>query len=349
MDLASAAKADGHTVTILIGGNGIFYKKLRNHGLNVRRMRFMIRSINPFQDLLSFFECLDQIKKIKPDIIHLHSTKAGVLGRLASAITKVPSVYTAHGWAFTDGVSIFRRNLAILIEKFVSKFCCYVICVSDYDLRLAKVVRAVSAKKLVLIHNGVPDLKNALQIENKKEGVTKLVIVARLDAPKLHEMLFFALSNVNNATWSLDVVGDGPNRDALSQLATQLGLTEKINFWGSCEDVSSRLCVADVFILVSAWEGLPLSIIEAMRAGLPVIASDVGGVSELIQDGKNGYLIPRNDENCLTEKIEFLLKNKTVRQDMGRIGREKYENEFSFDLMYKKTINVYELAIFHEK
>lgn len=132
---------------------------------------------------------------------------------------------------------------------------------------------------------------------------------------------------------------------AAIDLASSLGIAGKVLFSGACNDVSSRLAASDVFILISRWEGLPLTILEAMRAGLPVIASDVGGVAEAVQDGETGYLIKRDATGLLVERLGLLLADAEMRRRMGEAGRLRYESDFTFSLMLDKTIAVYEEAL----
>jgi len=103
-----------------------------------------------------------------------------------------------------------------------------------------------------------------------------------------------------------------------------------------------RLAASQVFILASRWEGLPISIIEAMRAGLPVVATDIGGVSELVVDGQTGYLVPRGDSETLARRLSLLCKDASLRKRMGQAGRRRYESSFTFDRMYRETLEVYE-------
>ena len=121
-----------------------------------------------------------------------------------------------------------------------------------------------------------------------------------------------------------------------------LGLQEHIHFSGEVHDVPARLAQSSLFVLVSRWEGLPRSIIEAMRAGLPVVASDVGGVRELVEDGVTGYLVPSGDVALLRQWLQELIESPTLRTQMGQAGRRRFEEQFQFEAMFQKTLGVYE-------
>jgi glycosyltransferase involved in cell wall biosynthesis len=175
--------------------------------------------------------------------------------------------------------------------------------------------------------------------------IVRFVMVARFEAPKNQLSLLRAFAALPSERWCLELIGDGPQMQAAIDLATSLGLADNVIFSGACIDVSSRLAASDVFILISRWEGLPLTILEAMRAGLPVIASDVGGVAEAVQDGETGYLIKRDATGLLVERLGLLLADAEMRRRMGEAGRLRYEADFTFSLMLNKTIAVYEEAL----
>ena len=150
-----------------------------------------------------------------------------------------------------------------------------------------------------------------------------------------------ALATISNLPWVLELIGDGPLTGAAQERAVALGLTDRVVFSGLCNDVPARLARSDLFVLVSDWEGLPLSILEAMRSGLPVVASDVGGVAESVNDGVTGFLVPRGDKAMLADRLSRLLTDATLRQQMGWAGRRVYEREFAFEVMYQRTQQIY--------
>jgi len=142
--------------------------------------------------------------------------------------------------------------------------------------------------------------------------------------------------------WSLDFVGDGPLLGRAKNLVREYGLGSRIRFLGFRDDVAQVLSTAHVFVLASKWEGFPLTILEAMRAGLPVVASDVGGVSEAVVEGKTGYLVPREDVECMSMVLRTVVSSPGLRERLGGAGRERYEERFVFQRMFRKTVDVYE-------
>lgn len=346
LDLAVAAQREGHQVQVLVGGDGPYARMLREHGLQVVNLRHLVRPIRPHIDLLAVLECLRVFRRFRPDIVHAHSTKAGLVGRLAARLARIPAVFTAHGWAFTEGVAERSRRLAITLERRAAKWSKAVICVSEYDRRLALSLGVGNEALLVRIHNGVPDVPR-LSRPNTVRNKVRLVSIARLDVPKDHVLLIEALATVRDIPWELELIGDGPLTETVRERVHVLGLADKVLFSGLCSDVPQRLETADIFALVSRWEGLPLSILEAMRAGVPVVASNVGGVSEAVQDEVTGYLVPKGDMPILADRLRRLMLDEQLRGRMGEAGRAVFEREFLFDIMYQRTTQVYRQALGH--
>jgi glycosyltransferase involved in cell wall biosynthesis len=158
---------------------------------------------------------------------------------------------------------------------------------------------------------------------------------------KDHALLLRSLVGVRG-NWCLQMVGDGPLRGELQLLAEQLQLGERLQFLGERKDVAELLSQADVFVLASKWEGLPVSILEAMRAGLPVVATDVGGVREAVQEDVTGLLSKAHDEQGLRDRIQSLMTLPSLMVQMGRAGRRRYEEHFRIETMVDKTVELYQ-------
>lgn len=346
LDLAVGLQSRGYDITILVGGQGVFLQHARNRSLNCISLKYMIREIDPIVDVKAIRELRGVLKRLKPDLIHVHSSKAGIIGRLSAIGLGAPCIFTAHGWAFTEGVSPARRFLYRVIERLIAPLAKRIITVSDYDRSLALAGRVAAPGRLVVVHNGMPDISAEMRAQRvAKEDVVRFVMVARFEAPKDQSSLLRAFAALPAERWCLELIGDGPQLQAAIDLALSLGIAGKVLFSGACNDVSSRLAISDVFILISRWEGLPLTILEAMRAGLPVIASDVGGVAEAVQEGETGYLIKRDAAGLLIERLGLLLADADTRHRLGEAGRRRYESGFTFSLMLDKTVAVYEEAL----
>ena len=339
-DLAQHFQADGHDVVVLVGGQGPFVKQLEERNIPWISIPNMVRDISLIKDFLAYREIHAALVDLKPDIVTTHSSKAGVLGRLAAASLGIPVIFTAHGWAFTEGVSKTKRFLYKHIERSMSRFSDKIITVSEYDRQLALQEKVAPEDKLVTIHNGMPDISPELYADPGAEP-PRIIMVARFDSPKDHATLLKALSELKHLSWNLELVGDGPLLEETKKLASDLGIAKRVKFTGATNDVPERLSKAQIFVLSTNWEGLPLTIIEAMRAGLPVIASNVGGCPEAVEDNVNGFLVPSTLVENLKEKLALLINISRMRKELGRKGQERYEEDFSFNIMSSITFEIY--------
>ncbi|WP_228715148.1 glycosyltransferase family 4 protein [Marinobacter salsuginis] len=343
LDLAQGMQELGHDVTILVGGNGLVVQRAKARGLSCVPVEHLVREIRIFEDFRGYLEIRSRLAELTPDIVHLHSAKAGILGRFAAKSLNIPCVYTAHGWPFTEGVSEGKRRIYKLIERVMAGLCSKIITVSNYDRAIALDSNVGSEEKLVTVHNGVPDLDSRSLSEDEGEAkeLVRLIMVARFEEPKDQKLLLEALSELSHLPWVMEFVGDGPKLESMKELTVELGLGDKVYFLGSQGNVAANLRRADLFVLISRWEGLPLTILEAMRAGLPVVASNVGGVSEAVIDGETGLLVPRDGKGDLERTLCRLVTNPQERLEMGLAGRSRYDSEFTFEAMRQKTLMVY--------
>lgn len=340
-DLSLALLQQGNEVIVLAGQEGPFSKELQTKGVRYYSLKYLVRPIRPWVDLRGVWELREVLAEYRPDLISTHSAKAGWIGRLTGRMLGIPTLFTAHGWAFTDGVPEHERKVYALAERLVAPFAARIITVSDYDRQLALRYRVASPEKLVTVHNGMPDVPRSFWADPRRDP-PRLVMVARFELQKDHATLLRALTGIKGLDWQLDLIGDGPLRPQVEDLVDQLSLRGRVRFWGSRRDVAERLAEAQVFLLISNWEGFPRSILEAMRAGLPVVASDVGGVREAVVDGETGFLVPRSDVGALRDRLLRLIRDPALRARMGAAGRRRYERYFTFERMLEKTLRVYE-------
>lgn len=339
-DLAAAVAAQGHRPTVITSGSGSFIDDLRALGIPVVVLRHLTTPIRPLEDLRALREVHAAMADLRPDLIAAHSSKAGILARLAARRLRVPIVFTVHGWAFTPGVPPLEAALYRRVERLVGPLASRIIAVSEYDRRLGLEARIAPPDRLVTVHNGMPDVPAELRADPARSPV-RLVMVARYGAQKDHPTLLRALSGLRQHRWELDLIGDGPLREETEALVGDLGLNGRVHFLGQRSDVERRLAAAQVSLLVTNWEGFPLSILEAMRAGLPVVASEVGGVAESVREGESGFLVRRGDVEQLRARIERLLTDPELRARLGASGRERYVRDFTLDVSVARTLDVY--------
>ena len=324
----------------LVTGQGGFLVELaRNLGIQVTVLKNLVHPVKPWKDVMALAEVSRLLATLRPHVVHAHTSKAGLVGRLAAFKLQIPSVYTVHGWQFADGVPWTRRLLSLLVEGLAARRTDRIVVVSEADARLARRYRIGGMDRIVIIPNGVPDVP--LRADPAGGDPVELIMVARFVRQKAQDRLLYALAPVKDRPWMLRLVGDGPTRAAVEALAYRLGLSGRVMFLGERSDVAELLARSHVFVLASNWEGLPLTVLEAMRAGLPVVAFDVGGVSEAVVDGETGFLVPRGNVEALRDRILRLIESPGLRLSMGQAGRTRYERHFTVERMLQQTRDLY--------
>jgi glycosyltransferase involved in cell wall biosynthesis len=326
-DLACALLSQGHLPVVLTSGAGRYTEALNAAGVQTITLTSLGAPISPVRDLRALHEIRAALKRLQPDLVSTHSSKAGILGRLAARSLGIPVIFTAHGWAFTPGIPSRQAAVYAWIERLAAPLASRVIAVSEFDRQLALARGVVARAKLVTIHNGMPDVAPGLRAHPARSPV-RFVMVARFEPQKDHTTLLHALAGLSNREWMLDLIGDGSLQPKAEELSQRLGLQNRVRFWGQR--------------MISNWEGFPRSILEAMRAGLPVVASAVGGVAESVQDGESGFTVARGDVPGLRQRLQVLLEDADLRARMGRSGRQRYEDHFTLRRTLEQTLAVYQ-------
>lgn len=307
-------------------------------GIKTYTLPSLARSISIFSDIQASKELGNLLKRIKPDLIHAHSSKAGFIARISARFLSIPVVFTAHGWGFKPGVPNPRRLIVWLSELFASGLTERIICVSNYDRLLAQRHFLRDNGRIITIHNGLSDVS---AIADPSISPPRIVMTARFQEPKEQNLLLRSFAMLNQRQQAtLTFVGSGPRIAESQLLAQELGVSEQVAFLGDRNDVANLLQSSQIFVLLSRYEGLPISILEAMRAGLPIIASNVGGVPEQIQHNLSGILVP-NEISQIADALQKLISNIELRTDMGQVSRQRFLNYFSSEKMLNQTEQVY--------
>jgi len=305
------------------------------------------RSINLWHDLRAFGTIYKFMRKVKPDIVHTHTAKAGSLGRLAAYILRVPVlVHTFHGHIFDGYFSAFKTKIILSVERWLAKRTKAIIIVSE---KLKKDIvdkyRIAPAEKIKVIKLGFQLSKFLMLGDKIRTDTINIGIVGRLVPIKDHKFLFKAIKEIavkaQDLKIKLSVIGDGELRDELEDEVKNLGMEERVEFLGWQKDLASIYNNLDIVVLSSLNEGTPVSLIEAMASGRPVISTNVGGVSDIVEDGKNGYLVENGDIEGFAKKIIELSKNPELRKQFGHYGREKVRTEYSKDRLVKDIKELY--------
>ncbi|MGD0731282.1 MAG: glycosyltransferase family 4 protein [Terracidiphilus sp.] len=327
-------------LAVAVGEEGYITEAFRRKGGSVFIVPGLARSIRPDLTLRAILGIKKIIADWCPDLVHAHCLNGGFAGRLAARWAGCPSVYTVHGWQFAKGTPALRRPAAFLVEWLGARLGNAIITVCDYDRRDAVAWMMVNESRLYMIYNGVVDRSTQSQPARRPIEVN-LVMVARFMPQKDQVSLIRACEQLPGA-WKLRFVGDGPTMDRAHAEVERLGLRDRIEFMGHRADVTGILESSDIFVLASHYEGLPISILEAMRAGLPVVATGIGGVSECVHNGSNGLVVPPGDPGALRDALATLIQSPQLRSAMGAAGRQLYEDAFTVRPMVEKTAKVYE-------
>lgn len=308
------------------------------------------RSVNLIKDIKALWKIYRIIKKEQPDIVHTHTAKAGTLGRVAAILAGVPiKVHTFHGHVFDGYFNSLVVKIFIVIEKILARFTAKTIAVSN------SVANDISARynitvedKLVVIPLGF-ELERFFEADKNKgklrqelgldKDVLLIGIVGRLVPVKNHKMFLDAIKNI---TAKIIIVGDGELRQELENYAEKLGIRDKVIFLGWRRDLENIYADLDVVCLTSLNEGTPVSLIEAMASGRPVVATDVGGAKDIVKDGINGRLVVSDDTDGFSAAVLDLLNNSNKRMIMGNNGREFARKNFNKKRLVEDTKNLYE-------
>ena len=347
-DLASKISDPDHLVSVAAGEGYGLLEKFKNSQIATYKIKNLKREISPISDILAYFEIKKLIKQINPDIIHLNSSKAGVLGALAAhqaGIKKI--IYTAHGFVFNEPLPWWKKQMYLFAEKFSARYKSKIICVSEFDRQTGLKNNIAEAEKFVTIHNGIdqlhfldkPTARQQLSLPLDKivigtvanfyptKGLTYLIDAAKIVTTKNPNIIF-------------RLIGFGQLETDLKIQIKELSL-EQYFFLGAKKKAYHYLKAFDIFVLSSVKEGLSYTILEAMRAGLPIVATAVGGTPEMIT-GSNWMLVNSKDPQALAEAILKLINNKTLADQLGAKAAIDVANNFSLEHMITKTIQVYQ-------
>lgn len=348
-DVAAQMVKLGHEAHVLSGHAGDFVEDLTSKGIYFHEIPSLRQPIHLWQDLKALFVTRALLKKIKPDLVSCHSSKAGLIGRLASYSLSIPTLFTVHGWSFRVSIMSKLKILAyVFLEKLAANFCDCIITVSAFDYHLGIKYKIISPEKLNIIHNGVMDYPLSLPEKELRPPLPlRVIMTARFEEPKDHLTLVEACRNLPEI--ELWFIGDGLLEDSIKTKVIKYSMQNRVHFLGRRKDVAELMTQCDVFALISDSEGFPRSTLEAMRAGLPVIVSDVGGAKEAIIEGENGFSIQRGDVSALHQALLFFINNSDRLPSMGGLSRKLFEQKFNFSIMFYNTYDIYDKILLSYK
>jgi glycosyltransferase involved in cell wall biosynthesis len=333
------ALVGGFDVAVAAHGNGPLRDAAERWGVRFLPLRHVRRAINPWRDAVGLLELVRLLRRERPDILHASSSKAGVLGRLAAAAARVPiRIFTVHGWAFTAHSGLAAR-LYRYADRLVRPLTTVTVCVAEHERETGLAARTCTEAQTIVIPNAID--ARAFPRTHRESKLPRLVAVGRLKAPKDFATLVRAVADLPEQSCELLIVGDGPDRPRLEAEIERVGLDGRVRLAGERADVPDLLAGADVFVLSSASEGMPISVLEAMAAGLPVVASRVGGVPELVADGETGLLVPPGDSEALAQALRGLLADARLRHRLGDAGRVRVRERFDLGPFGRAHVELY--------
>jgi len=303
-------------------------------------------SLKRFLSLLFLlFFGFKNLKRINPHIIHSHSADMGFVISLLAKLYKIPVVHTCHGVLFPYGeFSFVKRSL----EKFCLKYGRFERIIT-VDKRSIKFFKKEGIKNVIYIPNGV-DVERFNRKTIKGDGKKiNFLFVGRLEEQKGIKYLFEACSILKetNEDFKILIVGDGSQKKYLEALSKKLNLTDRIVFLGKMEgkNLVRIYHESNAFVLPSLWEGLPLTLLEAWASGLPPIVTSVGGILDVCVDKENALIIPPRDPKSLANAMLTLIKNKKLREKLGKNGKEIVKKKYSWRKISEKIEEIYKLSI----
>jgi glycosyltransferase involved in cell wall biosynthesis len=278
----------------------------------------------------------------RADLIHVHSSKAGFLGRWAAAARGRTAVciFTPHGWSFWAARGLEAR-LYRRLERLAARWCRTIMVVSDYERTAGLRAGVGKPDQYRVIRNGV-DVEKFTLTHDPVPG--RVISVGRLATQKRPDLAIHTFARIRSRypEAELHLVGDGPLRAHVEQMIAQLGLGEAVKVLGQRDDVPELLARASCLILTSDYEGCPFSVLEAMAAGVPVVATRVGGVPELVGDGVTGLLVEPGSDDALADAVLQLLEQPDRARQMGVAARERARGAFSLDSAMRRIADLYE-------
>jgi glycosyltransferase involved in cell wall biosynthesis len=348
-DLARSLSRDSYEVAVLCGGGGVLVDKLHAEHIRTIPLQSLQRDVRLVSDVVAFFVLLRTLFRERPDLLHLNSSKMGIMGVVAGRLAFVPRiVFTAHGWAFNESRSFLSRNIIYLLALCTVALAHKTIAVSEAVAKDIPMFR----RNIVVVHNGVetPTLMEraharALLISDVRDPNDVWVgTIAELHHTK---GLIFALRAFKqyatiHTSARFVVLGEGDERKTLEREIETLGLKDVVHLVGFKDNAATYLKAFDVFVLSSLSEGLSYVLLEAGAANVPVIATRVGGIPELIEHDISGLLVPPRDAEALADSLQKLTRDTGLQHKLTATFHEKVVTRFSLAEMVRQTTVVYE-------
>ena len=322
--------------------------KCLESGIEFVQLNWMARNINPISNCLSLLELIFLFRRLLPSAIQLNSSMMGAVGSFAGKFTGVPRVvYTAHGWVFNEQLSPLRKKLYIWIEKLSARWKDTIICLFPKDEELARSFNIKPRGKIVTIPNGI-------EVDEFENGLFDRSVAREKILVDTSSLLIGTVANAyppKNLLWYLDVcktvternsnikfaiIGSGPQFEELKHKHEMLNLNDRVVLAGRRMDATHLYKAFDIFVLPSSKEGMPITLMEAMAAHVPIIATNVGACSWMLKD--TGLIVESNNSNQMSEAILKLADDTNLRHDLSEKAYQQVKERFGLDKNLKETI-----------
>lgn len=342
-DLCGALRRAGHEVTVITGPPGIFNQRLAECTIPQESIPWLVRPVDPRRDLLALIALVRAFRRLKPDLVCAHTAKAGWLARIAARMLGIPSTFTPHGWSIIDRGTLQVKSFYLWAERLAAAFGTRIINVCHYERDLAANFRVAAPEALDVVHNGVADLPLA-RTAQVSANPPRLVMIARYEPQKDHVTLLHALAGLQDLPWRLSLVGEGALEPVVRNIIQLLNLEDRVELLPGDSPIDDVLLASQIFVLSTKFEAFPISILEAMRAALPVVATNVGGIAEAVTEDETGLLVPPGDVDAMREALRRLIVAPALRERLGANGRLRFLSSFTSESMAAQTIRVYQRA-----
>ena len=352
-DLAVALPSERYDVVVALGGNGPLIQKLEEALVKVVKISALQRDVSVVKELISVWQISSIIRQEKPEVLHINSSKAGILGVLMGRILLVPKIiFTSHGWAFNEKRPWYQKVVFKFIHWLTVLLSHQTIAVS-YELK-RQMNWLFAEKKMVVIHNG-RTIKNLLERNEARDRLIShddrlkpyrndfwSVTIGELHPVKQHDVTIKAIAKLVEKHPNVRhiIISGGEEKENLQALISDLKLTRNVFLLGAIDEASQYLKAFDLFVLASRSEALAYVVIEACIAGLPIIASRVGGIPEIIENGESGYLVPGGNVSALAHAYTELLTNPQDRDSLGKAASDRSKH-FTFKKTLEETVSLY--------
>lgn len=331
-------------------GEGSFWDDPILDRLRVESVPHLTRPVDPWRDARALAWLIRRFRADRPDVVHTHSSKAGVLGRLAALVAGVPCVHTVHGWGPINAGPGPGRVASIGLERALARLSAALVVVGQGDLEFGLAHRIGHPGQYHLIRSGIElgasgtgpatgEERLALRHQLGLDGRFVVGMVGRMAAQKDQLCLIEAFDRLGLAGATLVLVGDGPRRPALEEAARSRASAD-VRFLGARPDGARLVTAFDVAVNASHWEGLPRTVVEAAAAGVPVVASDVGGTAELVEPERTGWLVPPGDVEALASAIGQAHDDRPRARALAEAARSR-SGQFSADEMRSRLLRLW--------